>query len=333
MDDRENDCIHCTASLVRGIDQHQAARAAHLISVNEALAPKLRLSMSKFRRVTNMNYKSILAILDDSKHVPGVITVATDLTRRFDAHLVGLYAVHAAAESHQLQEPWLAATMQNYAAKLEARARDCQAQFEKVTQSALGNKAEFRRADQDSVSVVTLMARYADLLVIGQRDPEESTAGVPASLVERSVLGVGRPVLVLPYYVSAYPNLGRNVLVAWNGTRESVRAVGDALPLLCRAQNVVIMAVNPEVSRQGHGEIPGMDLALYLARHGVKAEARPSVAPAIGVGDELLARASDMDADLLVMGAYGHSRVQELVMGGVTQTMMRHMTVPVLMSH
>ena len=280
-----------------------------------------------------MGYKSILAVLDNSKHVSGVISIAIDLARRFDAHLVGLYAVHAAAASHALQEPWLAATLQDHAAKVDEQARLCEAAFARATQSALGRAAEFRRADMDSASAVTVQARYADLVVIGQHDLGETTTGVPASLVERSILGLGRPMLVVPYYISAYPNLGRNVLVAWRGTRESVRAVHDALPLLKRAEKVVIMAVNPETSTRGHGEIPGVDLATYLARHGVKAEVRASVAPNIGVGDELLARASDMSADLLVMGAYGHSRLQELVMGGVTRTMIEHMTLPVLMSH
>jgi nucleotide-binding universal stress UspA family protein len=280
-----------------------------------------------------MSYQTILAVLDDSQHVAGVMSVAIDLTRRFEAHLVGLYAVHAAAQSHELQEPWLATAMQGHAARLDQQAESCAAAFEKITRASLSRAAEYRRAEQDSVGAVTVQARYADLVVIGQRDPRESTSGVPNSLVERCVLSAGRPVLVLPYYASAYPDLGRNVLVAWSGTRESVRAVQDALPLLRRSENVVIMAVNPSVSASGHGESPGADLAMYLARHGVRAEARPSVAPDIGVGDELLARASDMGADLLVMGAYGHSRLQEIVMGGVTQTLMKHMTVPVLMSH
>jgi nucleotide-binding universal stress UspA family protein len=280
-----------------------------------------------------MSYKNILAVLDDSKHVPGVVSVASDLTQRFEARLVGLYAVHAETEMHGMQDPLFTVAMQGYAEKREQRAKQCADAFQKATRSVLGNAGEFRRADQDPVGAVTVQARYADLIVIGQRDPEESATGVPPSLVERAVLGVGRPMLVLPYYTDAYPNLGNIVLIAWSGTRESVRAVRDALPFLQRAENVVIMAVNPSVSRSGHGESPGVDLASYLARHGVKAEARPSVATQIGVGDELLARASDIGADLLVMGAYGHSRLQEMAMGGVTQTMIKHMTLPVLMSH
>lgn len=280
-----------------------------------------------------MSHKVILAVLDNSKHIPGVVSVAADLAQRAGAHLIGLYAVHAEAQSHELQDPLLAARTEAYGRKHAEQAKRSESAFHQYTQAVLGDKAEFRRADQDSLSAIIVNARYADLVVMGQRDPDEDNTGMPSSIVDRSVLAVGRPVLVVPYYVSAYPNLGRNVLVAWNGSRESVRAVNDAMPLMQHAERVVVMAVNPGGKRREHGEVPGADLALYLARHGVKAEARASVALEIGAGDELLARASDMGTDLLVMGAYGHSRLQELVMGGVTQTMMEHMTVPVLMSH
>lgn len=280
-----------------------------------------------------MSPKTILAILDNSKHAPGVVSVAADLAQRFDAHLVGLYVVHAETQVHGLQDEWLAERIQRHAKKLNEQAQRSEATLQQYTRAVLGRDAEFRRADQDSLSAVTVHARYADMVIMGQRDPDEGGAGVPSAFVERSVLSVGRPVLVVPYFTNAYPALGSNALVAWSGTRESCRAVHDALPLLQRARNVVIMAANASKGKLGHGEIPGADLAVYLARHGVNTEVRPVVALDISVGDELLARASDLGSDLLVMGAYGHSRLQELVMGGVTQTIMQHMTLPVIMSH
>jgi len=280
-----------------------------------------------------MTHKVILAAIDNSKHATGVVSVATDLAQRCGAHLIGLYAVYADAGAHDLQDPSWQVHLQAHAAKVEEQAARARARFDKYTEAVLDAKAEFRRATQDALSAVTVNARYADLVVIGQRDPDEPGTGVPANLVDRALLAVGRPVLVVPYYANAYPSLGRNVLVAWNGSRESARAVRDALPLLQQAERVVVMAVNPRVGSKEHGELPGADLAQYLARHGVKAEARASVAPELGAGDELLARASDLSADLLVMGAYGHSRLQELVMGGATQTMLEHMTLPVFMSH
>jgi nucleotide-binding universal stress UspA family protein len=127
--------------------------------------------------------------------------------------------------------------------------------------------------------------------------------------------------------------MGRNVLVAWNGSREATRAVNDALPILERAEKVTVLAVNPRKGGGDHGDIPSADIALHLARHGVKAEASQTVSNELEVGDTILSRLADFGSDLVVMGAYGHSRMRELLMGGVTRELLQHMTVPVLLSH
>jgi nucleotide-binding universal stress UspA family protein len=121
------------------------------------------------------------------------------------------------------------------------------------------------------------------------------------------------------------------VLVAWNASPEASRAVSDALPLLARAErvNVVVFAAGPAGD---HGEEPGADAALYLARHGVKAAVSRYGSPGLDIGSQILSRAADMTVDLIVMGAYGHSRIRELVLGGATRTMLESMTAPVLMS-
>jgi nucleotide-binding universal stress UspA family protein len=122
-------------------------------------------------------------------------------------------------------------------------------------------------------------------------------------------------------------------MVCWKPSRESTRAVTDALPMLQRAEKVSVLSINPEPSPLGHGEVPGADLALYLARHKVKAEVVASSGVKIEPGDFILSRAADLNVDMLVMGAYGHARMRELVFGGVTRTIMQHMTVPALVSH
>jgi len=122
--------------------------------------------------------------------------------------------------------------------------------------------------------------------------------------------------------------------VAWNGTRESARAAFDALPLLAKAKSVKLLWINPSTENGGNGNgMPGSELATALSRHGVKVEAGHSAVRDVGVGDELLSRAADQGTDLLVMGAYGHSRVREYVFGGATRHILQHMTVPVLFSH
>ncbi len=119
------------------------------------------------------------------------------------------------------------------------------------------------------------------------------------------------------------------MLVAWNGTREAARATHDALPFLTQADKVVVLGV----SASGEDHIPGADLSTHLARHGVSVEIHNREANDVSVGDAILNAASDYGADLLVIGAYGHSRLRELVLGGVTRHLLRHMTIPVLMSH
>jgi nucleotide-binding universal stress UspA family protein len=145
-------------------------------------------------------------------------------------------------------------------------------------------------------------------------------------------LATGRPVLVVPYAFERRP-AGRHVMIAWNASREAARAVNDALPLLRRASHVHVVALSPVRSATAHGEEPGADIALYLARHGVKVTVSRDDAPEVDTGNLLLSRAFDLSADLIVMGAWGHSRLREFVLGGVTRTLLESMTVPVLMSH
>jgi nucleotide-binding universal stress UspA family protein len=144
------------------------------------------------------------------------------------------------------------------------------------------------------------------------------------------VLAAGRPVVILPS-VGTFATLGRRILVAWNPSREATRAVTDAIPLLRLADLVHVMAVNPKATE--HGTVAGADIGLYLARHGVRVEIKTDHGAEIDVGNELLSRAADLDADLIVMGGYGHSRLKEWVLGGATRTILESMTVPVLMSH
>jgi nucleotide-binding universal stress UspA family protein len=137
---------------------------------------------------------------------------------------------------------------------------------------------------------------------------------------------------VVPY-AGTFKTIGQRVLVAWNAGREATRAVNDALPLLEGAAKVTVLAINPHGGLRGHGEVPGADIALHLARHGVRAEASAIKSDDVEIGALLLSQAADLNADLIVMGAYGHSRLREVVLGGATREILRSMTVPVLLSH
>ena len=142
----------------------------------------------------------------------------------------------------------------------------------------------------------------------------------------------GRPILVVPN-VGNFADLGRRVVIGWNASREAARAVNDAMPLLTAAETVTVLTIDPREGPRAHGELPGADISLHLARHGVKAEIERTASADLPVGEVLLSRVADLGADLLVMGAYGHSRARELLLGGATRSLLRSMTLPVLMSH
>jgi nucleotide-binding universal stress UspA family protein len=167
-------------------------------------------------------------------------------------------------------------------------------------------------------------------MILGQANPEAPT--LLPQLVADVALSCGRPTIVSPY-VGKATALGERVLVAWDGSREAARAVNDALPILERASSVTVLSVNPPQTGDDTRRLAGADIALHLARHGVKAEAARRVVTEISVGDTLLNEIADKGIDLLVMGAYGHSRLRELVLGGATRQILGSMTVPVLISH
>jgi len=281
-----------------------------------------------------MSYKNLLVHLDDSKHCPGRVAAALDLAQRFDAHLVGLY-LHAEA----VIPGYVAIQIPPDVRELQRKARAEQADetiaaFEEAARRAGVESIESRRESayaEDAPDVLALHGRYADLLVIGQHDPDDEFSPTRSG-VEHVLLGCGRPCIVVPY-IGAPAGFGNRILVAWDSSREAARAVSDALPLLERASRVGVVAVNPQSGVRGHGDEPGADISLSLARHGVKAEAQHIVAPDLNPADAILSRAADGDVDLLVMGAYGHARLREVVLGGVTRSILEQMTVPVLMAH
>jgi nucleotide-binding universal stress UspA family protein len=191
---------------------------------------------------------------------------------------------------------------------------------------------EWRAIAEGPEANPALHARYADLAILGQIDPDGNEMAAIRPRPERVALESGRPVLVVPY-AGHFETMGRRVVVAWDASREATRAVNDAIPLLAAAETVTVLAIDPHQGPTGHGELPGADISLHLARHGVKATIERTVSAGVPPGEVLLSRAADLAADLLVMGAYGHSRARELLLGGVTRTILNSMTVPVLMSH
>ncbi|MBE7940635.1 MULTISPECIES: universal stress protein [Ramlibacter] len=179
------------------------------------------------------------------------------------------------------------------------------------------------------VSSFSEQALYADLLVLGQHQPEGGPAGIPFDFVESVLLTAGKPALVVPYTARAL-ELPQTLAIAWKPTREAARAVAAALPLLQQAREVHVLTWGEGATTPAGG----LDLPAWLQRRGVEARwHREAEAEPDTVGDHFLSRACDLGADLLVMGVYGHSRAREWVLGGASRTVLQAMTVPVLVAH
>jgi nucleotide-binding universal stress UspA family protein len=173
------------------------------------------------------------------------------------------------------------------------------------------------------------IARRFDLAIVGQAEPDKG--GTVEELIAESVLfESGRPVVMVPYIQKAPLKLDR-VMVCWDGSRQAARAIADAMPLLERAGLVEVVIVTNERGKKD--EIPGADMGQHLARHGLKVDIKRISEGSIDIADALLSHAADFSADFVVMGGYGHSRLREFVLGGVTRNILRSMTAPVLMSH
>lgn len=274
-----------------------------------------------------MPLKDILVYVDDSAHAASTVAAACSLALRHDAHLTGL-TVNRPPEIPGFAAieipPSAVEILRQQRQEVLDKERET---FEKAVSAAgLTGRSGFSVASGRPLESLSLRSRYADLTVISQNAPESQGGG--DDLVDELIMASGRPILVVPY-IGAPAEIGRKVLVAWNGSREAARAVSDAMPILESADSIEVFAVEPN----GIGDMPGADIAQHLARHGLKAIAAKTAGLDIEVGDVLLNQAADSGADLIVMGAYGHSRMRELVLGGATRHILGHMTVPVLLSH
>ncbi len=203
-------------------------------------------------------------------------------------------------------------------------------QFKAASERA-GVSTELRMLSASIHSAAKQFARIArlfDLAIVSQAKPEGNA--VEAIISETTLFGSGRPVIIVPYIQKAPLKLDQ-VMVCWDGSRPAARAIADAMPFLQRAKQVEVVMVTNE--RGKHDKIEGVDVGQHLARHGLNVEVHRITQANIDVADALLSHAADSGADFIVMGGYGHSRLREFVLGGVTRSIFQSVPVPVLMSH
>lgn len=278
-----------------------------------------------------MGYRSIIVHVNNSSRAEERIRIAARIALTEQAHLIGVAPTGLALLRPATDVAELGIYVEQTLIRLRGRADEAAARFDAMV-DRLGLCAfEHRIADDEDGYAVSLHARYADLVVVGQADGNDPTIGTSMNFPEHVLLNAGRPILIVPS-AGTFEVVGRDVLVAWNASREGARAVTDALPLLQRARKVRVLVINAAQTLDGHGAEPGADIALYLARHGVKVEVHQETA-VVDVANTLISRAADFGSDLIVMGGYGHSKFRETLLGGATRTILEQMTVPVLMSH
>ncbi len=276
-----------------------------------------------------MAIKDILLQVDNRKSFDARMQYAVNLALNHGAHLTGLYLMSNWTVPAYVEGQIPVDILEQQAKRAGLAAVEAEQRFESHAKRQ-GLLAEWRMAEGNPLDQLVLSARYVDLVIVGQ--PEKDVPEIlELTYADRVALESGRPVLVVPFVGVGKLDIDR-VLIAWNGSRESIRAVNDALPILKRAKEVFVLAVNLPEALQG-SDVPGADISLHLSRHGVNAQAESMNGADISVGDVLLSRSADKSADLIVMGAYGHSRFRELVLGGATRHLLAHMTVPVLFSH
>jgi nucleotide-binding universal stress UspA family protein len=279
-----------------------------------------------------MSYKTIVCYTDSLEAVEEVVTVSCMLAEQYDAHLTGLYVtppppIYATAE---IATP---AMLVNYHDQYHHELSDkIEEVFIALTESR-GGTAEWRRVDAvSSVSAtVAELGHTADLVVVSGA-LTDSTNGFADDRLSRIISASRRPTMVIPTDV-VIDAIGKHIMVGWDGSDESTRAVFDALPLLKTAGRVDLLRINPAGSERHHTFGTQSELVNTLARHGVKANLSFSACAVGEVASELLRTAFEQGADLLVTGAYGHSRMHDLLMGSVTRKILADAKLPVLMAH
>jgi nucleotide-binding universal stress UspA family protein len=277
-----------------------------------------------------MSLKDLLVHVGTDPACASRIDVAARLAAWHDAHLTGLHVMAAPPLPGYVAVELPPQFRELQAQRLREVAEQARHLFESGVRAAGARRVDWRAEAGDILGTARLHGRYFDLVVVGQGIDVDDPTGALTVLPEELALSIGRPVLVVPRY-GTFAALGDHVLIGWNASREAARAVNDALPLLQRAQKVTVLSIDP--ADHPDQRIPGADITLHLARHGVNATAAQDSCADISVGDVLLSRAADIGADLIVCGAYGHSRFREMVLGGATRHLLQHMTVPVLISH
>lgn len=279
-----------------------------------------------------MRYRTLLAILQSEADAARVLDLAVPLAAKQGSHLIGLHAeALPIAVATPMGGPAVDLTT-GADETVRARLAEMRRFFNERTR-AQSVSFEWRGIENltgDSAISGLESARAADLVIAQQVDPD--AAGSQVCNVESLLFESGRPVLFVPYARSVTEPHFKKVIVAWNGSKEAARAAFDALIFLKDAEAVEVLAVDPDETGHRDSGMAGAEIATALSRHDVRVTYRAETSDGVPTGEVIENRVGESGADLLVMGAYGHSRLREFIFGGTTRTMLQSMPVPTFMS-
>jgi nucleotide-binding universal stress UspA family protein len=272
--------------------------------------------------------QDILVVIDNEASVKHRLGTVAALAKRNETRITGLFVTGLPGTQVYVDLDGWAQLVDAYMTSQRVAATKAEQTFH-AELARLKLAGDWQCREADTTEGVITMARLHDLVVMGQPDPDVPSNGLRPSEV---VLAAGRPALIVPY-AGEFTELGRNILVAWNGTREAARALHDAMFLIDGAAAVTVLQIDPPGGEGGIPDLSAADVVAALRRRGVAAKAESTVSDGTPVADIVLSLAADLTADLVVMGAWGHSRLREFVLGGASRGVLQEMTVPVLMSH
>jgi len=275
-----------------------------------------------------MPSRDILVVIDNEAGIARLLAPVAALAKRGDVRITGMYVTGMPASQAFADLDGWAQLVDAYMTAQRATALRAERAF-RAELARLKLTGDWHCRESDMTEGVIAMARLFDLVVMGQTDPD----AVPSALRPGEVvLAAGRPALIVPY-AGEFAQIGRRVVVAWNGTREAARALFDAMFVIDSAEAVTVLEIDPPEGLDGDPELRASHVVAALTRRGIAAKAETVASGDMAIADVMLSAAADAAADLIVMGAWGHSRLREYIMGGASRGILQEMTIPVLMSH
>jgi nucleotide-binding universal stress UspA family protein len=278
-----------------------------------------------------MSYKHIVVILDDSSHSPERLQFALRLAVVHDSHLTALHISNMPfdpAHSYALTQP----VYSQYLEVMAARQQQAHDEFVTLLKTA-GLRHDWQGSNSYNSNAAIAFTRCADLIIVGQHDAHDATSYLDDSFLSQLLIKAGRPVLIIPRFAEPAAHFA-TILIAWDGGRNAARAVADALPLLRRAERIMVLTVAAAHHDSQTAPLPLPNIVDFLSQHQLHAEMINSDAQ-VSVGAWLLDRAEGLDlkADLIVAGAGGSSLLKDFSLGGVTRFLLHKSCIPLLMSN